>query len=350
MSTSEGFSLRERTTGLTSMAPLSLRIALHSYFRTYATMRHSIHVFDPSTSIEASEVDGLHVSDYCEVFAGTVIHLHHFVELVCKEELGSVHPLLVLQAGNDHVPLHDMLTGRETDLDPDMARSIDFNVALTRLCALQKASRITGAIPDAIQGARGEIDHLARVRNGLIHRGVRLLRYPELDRLVVPLLAGLAPVFAAPAFASISRFWKHGPLSCGVDPLAELIRSDAGDLRRLAFFKELGRAAYESPIRHVGLVAIADELRSRSERAAKAAAEEDGVREVRVCPVCGAKALLVYDDAETDTGDPTTGYSEAYRYNWMVQCSSCSLEMDNHLANPREYGVDVDDFWEAEAL
>jgi len=276
---------------------------------------------------------------------------------VCKEFLRKDHPLLAVDASSRPVILHKLLKGEQVDPeDHEGLKSIEFADAFDRLCRLINNGRIGGGRLDFIVQAKDVLQNVNVLRNRLWHRGVFILRYPALDELIGNfVLPFVETIISLQEYTGLERFWKYRNLHCGIDPFEEIIRHfrrSEYDIGKVAFLKELGRAAYENPIiNDPNLEFFNRQYRQRAERAASAELGEPNISDVCRCPVCGVDSLIVYDDVETEGEDPLTGtYIRAFRYTWQVKCVCCTFEINHHLKNPREYGFQIDDYWRGEEL
>lgn len=353
----DGFLLREVRDNLKDVALLSLRVALRAYFSTYEAMSYALHLFDPGRQEDQSVVDFNHSTAYCEASTEAILHFQHFIELFCKDVLRADHPLLAADASSDAVLLHRLLHQEQLQ-DDEMKnlRSLEFSDSLRRLTALIHDGRIDQNTYGFVYDSRLWLDQLNVLRNRAWHRGAFVLRYPSLDQLVGRfILPFVTRVTALPAFQGKEGFWRYRSLACKVDPVTEIMKAigeDPIDTGKVAFFKELGRAAYENPYHESGFAKhFNNEIRGRAERAAQAELGDANISDVRECPVCGSKCLVVYDDIEGEGEDPADGtYDKAWRYTWQVQCRVCSFLINNHLKNPSAYGLTIADYWVAEKL
>ncbi len=138
-----GFSLGEGDT-IQSVALLSLRSAIRSYFSTYAAMRHGLHVMDPKSAERSEEIARRHGLDYAEACFSTIVHFQHFAELVCKQVLYSTHPLLAAsKLGKKHDVVFRLL--RNEAIPNDEAEKLqwsEFSESLDRLSALVKSGHL----------------------------------------------------------------------------------------------------------------------------------------------------------------------------------------------------------------
>lgn len=367
----DGFLLPDYGGKITSLALLSLRLAIKSFFETYQIMKYSLHVFDKNllgTELDEREIDFQHTSTYIEKSTEAVLHLHHFIELVCKDFLRAENQLLADEPRTNHVILHKLIKGEPlTDEDTQKLRSIEFNKALDRLCTLIDEQRIDEySSLRFISKDRKFLAQLNTLRNRLLHRGIYSLRYPALDKLFGEYaLPFIQNVIVLPLYSGNEGFWKYIDLYCGIDPIELIIgefqsSSETYNTGKVAMLKELGRAAFHQPrfahfrVRDIGKKKyrpyfVDNGLIERAERIATT--ETSNVAEVRICPVCGVKSLVIYDDIEVEGEDPIEGtYEKAWRHTCQVVCMSCTFEVNHHLGNPSDYDLPFDDFWYGEEL
>jgi len=174
-----------------------------------------------------------------------------------------------------------------------------------------------------------------------------------------------------PQYADAHKAWKYSELECKVDPLEEIVKEFEGgnyNLGKIAFLKELGRAAYQNPLssgpvrrqREKKEIVILGQAEIRAEGIAKAELQDPPSHavEVRVCPVCGANSLVVFQ--HTLSGDEFMDMVLDYSPDepiaveigqkdvYAVECVCCSFNVDFQLKNPREYGLPIEDYWRTE--
>lgn len=353
----DGFILPDRGGKLAGVEMLSLRIALRAFFSTYQHMKYTLHLFDGTTTEDQATIDFNHTASYCEACAETIVHFQHFTELICKDMLRAIHPLLANEVPKKPTVLCKLLAGKGISQAEQAAlKSVEFSEALERVCALDETMHQQRAQVSRIKIGRPWLIRINELRNRVWHRGIYLLRYPSLDELIGKyVLPFVRETLNCPQYGGLDRFWKYRSLACGVDPVEGIIaeyRLPKPDLGKVAFLKELGRAAYEVPDRDDPiLVQLGRDRRTRAERIAQSTLREPEVVEVRDCPVCGAKTLALYEEIETEAAESPDGWFEkACRYTWMAKCSYCSFEVNHHLKNPGEYSLPIDDLWRGEDL
>ncbi len=336
----DGFALNEWSP-LADLALLSLRIGLRSYFKTYASMRTFIHWAIEGT--EPPEGTASHTVRYIEAAAETIVHLQHFFELTFKEYLRTRHRLLADDLSKKPVLLDKILQG-ETVSEQEMedAHSLEFRAAWERLDALLKAGRLVRTNLDFSQEDKDTFKTINQLRNRAWHRGRFILSYPTLDELiaryVLPIVLKLTTL---EPYSGHDRFWRYPALDCGIDPLQEIINEATKgefDVGKVAFLKELGRAAYDRP--------SLSPLLPDSEEVDRAHASLSAVNfmDVQRCPVCGINTLTVHETI--DEYEDYSGVQTISSWTCHVKCVFCSFEVMAPLQNPRDYGfINIPDFF-----
>ena len=353
----DGFSLVDRNHKLKNLAMLSLKIALQAYFSTYRSMGHFLHLFGSKKKQHTqATIDHNHTYEYCQYCAETIIHFQHFAELVCKDFLRAEHPLLAIDASRRPVILHKLLKKKAvSERDLEGVHTVEFSETLNRLCALIKDRKLGAGRLDFIVSARPFLSKLNVLRNREWHRGAFILRYPALDKLVAEhMLPFVVQVTSLKEYASLSYFWKYKKLSRGMDPIQEIIatcKRGRLNIGKVALLKELGRAAYDNPLHNNPITEYFDKKHKKRAKHLADLEMQAGGADVKECPVCGVESLVVFDDVEYDDPDEESGrWNRAVRYTYEVKCMCCTFEIDNHLKNPKKYGLALDDYWQAKEL
>ena len=356
----DGFQLPDRNGKADDTAFLSLRIALKAYFSTYQAMKYRLHLFEPGRHNQEA-IDLSHSTAYCEACLETLIHFQHFFELICKQVLRAEHPLLSDlpdDAPTKPVILHKLLRGEQlSDDEKRGTKSIEAAEALRRLLLLIEAGRLSGPETAFWKPSKSVLEALNGLRNRQWHRGTYILRYPALDELVGGFLLPIVQdVVGLAQYTAMGNFWKHSPLACGSDPIGEIVlewQTPAPRMGKVAWLKELGRAAYANPLppRDVFESFMGSEIITRAVGAARALREEMHLAAINNCPVCGKDTLTVYDDVtlEGDVDGQGT-FDKALRYTWQVECTCCTFSANHHLENPSMYGLALPEFWNVEEL
>ena len=336
----EGFARDDVDTAL-----LSLRLALKAYFSTYKSAKHTVNILLQSgLKMSKEEIDQTLSHEYMISCYEAILHLHHFVELVCKNILRNIHPLLAdFTSSRHHLVLYKLVKGEPLSKNEEnKLRSIEFGEALDRLITLLKEGKIDSRwkfFEDNRQWLEEDLNYL---RNRMVHRGTYVIRYNALDELfgryILPFVSN---VVAMGEYSHRENIWKYLPLECGIDPITAIIdefRKEKYDIAKIAVLKELGRAAYERPKCGHFVKGECEHLERRSALLAELEQSAMGV-EVRECPVCGVKSLVVYHEIDEDVV-----------YTYQARCMNCSLEMDRFLGNPRELGLSIEDVWYEQRL
>lgn len=350
----DGFSMENEQIGLKGLALLSLKISLKAYFSTYRDIEGTIRFFKMDYKNNPQIKDSIYYSSYCMSCAEAIVHLQHFVELVCKDILREDHRLLADVAINYPVIMHKLL--HKESLNPeeeDEVKSIRYSETLKRLCKLIKEKRIKNTDLDFINNNKSFLEKLGKLRDQMWHRGRYVLHYPALDEFFCQYaLPFVKKIMTLPNYVGGEGYWKYSNLVCGVDPIDIIIeefKKDTFDLGKVAFYKELARAAYENPLGHADW--DKDDKKLQAERIAQVKYNCDNAAQIRICPICGVNSLLIYEDTEVN-GDPNgEDDQEAWEGSYMVKCMSCSFEVARKdFKNPKDYGLDIDDLWYSRKL
>lgn len=336
----------------------SLGIALESYFSTYQACKFQLSSIERGyNSLEEEQFN--YTSSYYKSCVETIIHFQHFFELSCKKILKDEHPLLSDVASTTPLVLHKLLKGGSlSGEDESSLRSIEFSEALKRLNVLIKNEKI----PDFnnlkfITSHTPVLEAVNGLRNRIWHRGLFVLRYKSLDELICKHILPLVRNFISlDGFSEGENIWMYKHLDCGLNPIDELIseytNNPNANLRKVAFLKELGRAAYKNPliVRHSGS-ALRDfaslhnnEFISRAEKLADAMEKKGG--EVRKrCPVCAVNSLIISRESEVECDENDT-VTNSYEFTYQVNCECCELSLYSGFENASSYGFNnIEDYW-----
>ncbi|EKO3818314.1 hypothetical protein NTH32_005156 [Vibrio harveyi] len=355
----DGFNIETTKDKELGIAFSSLKIALKSYFSTYQCFKGNLTVLSQG-NLEQEQIDYHHHDTYCELCTETLIHFQHFFELACKKILKDEHPLLADVALTKPVVLYKLLNSQQlSEQETNSLRSIEFSEAISRLDDLIKSGQFPNSTSlQFIRDHKNTLTKINALRNRLWHRGVYVLRYPSLDKLICKYVLPLLHSFLnLPAFKGQELLWKYKPLECGVDPLSELIAvysSEAIDLKKVAFIKEMGRAAYNNPLMKLKMTSqkvlkgFADIYDNKHIQRAIRISETEARQEyasILNCPVCGVKSLVLYTESEMEY-DEEEMLSNGYTYTDRVICECCQLSLHSDFENATQYGLkNIEDFW-----
>lgn len=353
-----GFMVSETRNNELEIAFISLNLAIKSYFSTYQSIKHNLSFLKNNFS-KNDGVDMNYSRAYYESCTETIVHFQHFFELICKQILKNEHPLLADIASRKAVVLSKLLRGEAlNESEGNGLQSIEFSEAILRLVELIKSKSINNYQSlSFIVKNEDVLKTINSLRNRIWHRGLFILRYPALDELVCRFILPLVNDFLSlDLFKGNEIFWKYKDLDCRLDPINELINTSnsAGiQLDKIAFVKELGRAAYNNPIHgsvlkklnRNGFTAIFD--RASIHKAEGVANQECSTHgaSLETCPVCGVKSLVLYPESHYEY-DENDDISEVINYIWQINCECCGFSLHSEFENPSHYGFNnIPDFW-----
>ncbi|WP_437567555.1 hypothetical protein [Sorangium sp. So ce542] len=325
-------------------ALVSLDVALRAYVSTTYEIHGKLHLTEPASNADEQNARDFNLfSGYSRAAFETIVHLQHFAELVVKDALRREHDLLVVLASQHHVLLHKLIKGEPVDAaDYERLHAVDAAVALERACKLLGACKLDTKY-DFIAANRSFLEKLNALRNRLWHRGTLVLRYRALDEFVGRY--GLPFIKAATAidpYAGCELAWKPKALSCAIDPLEEIeveLRSANWSVAKVAFLKEMARAAYQNPLEESPWFEHDNESKRKLVEATVAelgTAELGSIERITSCPVCGMDALVIYEDMD-----------DGCAYTWLAKCEGCTLELRSSYGNPSTHGWagKIEEYW-----
>ncbi|TAE55676.1 MAG: hypothetical protein EAZ87_19860 [Nostocales cyanobacterium] len=354
--TSNGFNIEETSDKNVDLAFLSLKIALKAYFSTYNCYFGEIYRItrdkDLPDNFKYCDVLGeLILSKYCEAYTECIIHFHHFAELVLKDFLRNENPLFLVSKSNekDIVLKHKVNKNLLSFEDEKDLKTITFSESLTTLISLiENTTDNYYKNISFIVANRAVLETLHDLRNTIWHRGLYILNYDALDefigRYILPFVNEVAK---HENYIGHQKLWKYKKLDCGIDPITEIINhfqevkeGESYNLEKIAFLKELGRAAYNVNIPWL-------QYQSSIENKALTVIQDNDYNDICKCPVCGVNSLIIYKEIDYQL-DKYSGEIIDILSSWPihVRCECCSFELHNDIKNASEYGIEgIRDFW-----
>ncbi|MBD2294904.1 hypothetical protein H6G06_15795 [Anabaena sphaerica FACHB-251] len=356
--TSNGFNIEKASDKSVDLAFLSLKIALEAYFSTYHCYGGQFHLITDDSYKDLPDfltygdiVGVLVLSKYCEAYTECIIHFHHFAELVLKNFLRNENPLFVVSKSNekDIVLKHKINKNSLSFEDEKDLKTITFSESLTTLVSLiENTSDDYYNKISFILANREVLETLNDLRNIIWHRGLYILNYAALDEFIGRyILPFVDEVTKHETYSGHKNLWNHKEIHCKIDPIAEIINhfeevKEGGDynIEKVAFLKELGRAAYNDNISYF-------QSQSLIENKALIVSQNDYNydSEICICPVCGVNSLIIYKCVDYEVDQDNVVYSET-SYPIRVKCECCSFELHHEIGNASEYGIEgIRDFW-----
>ena len=359
---SSGFSLDSVFKSDLTIAFLSLRIALKAWFSTYQCFRWKYDIIDPNSPpliLPIQNINPIQIQqsrypiEYYETYSETIIHFHHYFELIIKDILRREHELLVSDASRDPLLLYKLVKGEViTSDESEKSQSIEFSTALSRILKLVENNKLDRKKYDFIINGKSTLESINALRNRLLHRGTYVLPYQTLDefigRYVLPL------VICTTDLHEYSRKnhdkWCYRQLFCGLDPLTLIVskfKDQDVNYACIALLKEIGRAAYISQIDNkIGGIRIENGSRERAEALAKIEFDSNEYYkyDVLICPVCGCKSLVRFCDIERENPDFEED-SKEWLVTTNIYCYSCTFEIAGDILKTSQCDIPIDNYW-----
>lgn len=165
-----------------NVAFYSLSIGLEEYFETY----HQVCVYlseyerDDKEKINyKAEKNGI---GYIKSYLNIAIHIQHFFELETKRLLEKEHVLFAVDDKGDPIILNKLLKNISLNSeDTKNLKSVEFSEAIDRLKKLVENGILTDEVAILFVSNYKLLKALNNLRNTIIHRGKRIMKYCELD-------------------------------------------------------------------------------------------------------------------------------------------------------------------------
>lgn len=350
----KGFTIPDLDRNYESIAFLTLKIALKSYFSTYQSMSHK--------GLNFKELeDNEHTSEYMVNYFETIIHFQHFFELIIKDILKEENLLSIIDQNNyknkseNKEILEKMQNGQDvSNLELEELITTGYKKLLNELCSQIEKGNLNDYSFFKNKNTKETLIQLAYLRNKILHRGSYILKYKDLDIFVGKyILPVVKEIVSLQKYSEFDRFWIYRQKELKIDPLDKIIntcRENQPSIDHIAFLKEIGRAAYHNPHSH-GFGLIRSDIANRAKRNAINEIPHGEIEEYLInCPVCSTESLvkyLEYSEEQDECGQVISGWT------WVdnIKCYCCSFELQSlGMKNPREYGYALPDFWKIEEL
>lgn len=299
------------------LAVISLKQSFISYFSTYQAVSKA---FDFNQSI--NEYEPTLNQKYKELYVESILHFHHFVELLFKD--------ILIQ--NDKNP-----------------KNLGFDALRERVDKLISCISKNEPKYDFIKDANEWLKELNRLRNTIWHTGVFVLNYGALDKVFGNFfLPFVINVMELKEYRDLKEKWMYKPVACEIDPISDIIKAYAEtsnskqdiNLRHIAYLKEIGRAAYNLPD-----LDPFTELVYGNKRKAYAAVRHEEKHEncqVETCPVCRKDTLIVYIHEDLQDEEIQT---HSLIWNFEVKCFLCSFNIRYELGNASKFGLSLPNYF-----
>jgi hypothetical protein len=191
---------------------------------------------------------------------------------------------------------------------------------------------------------------LNNLRNRMMHRGLYVLKREALDTLMaghfLPLVLAITK---CESYKGLEAHWKYNSLDCEIDPIECLVgefNKGEQNSAKTCFLKELGRAAYFSPL-HVPLKERKSGFNGTvgqwldDKNLCQWMGDKSGLKQ---CPVCGLNSIEF--DRETDSYDDDEKGVQINEY-WIsdIQCKCCGFHLNDSIGNPEGFDMQGFDSW-----
>ncbi len=346
----------------------SLNIGLKSYFSSYKSI---------SENFNERTYKHIYTRRYYEEFSETILHFHHFFELILKDLLRKEEELLPLDITCDSYKITELIKKIPLSNDERMEfiqeitsskkkkknfNTLTFNKLLNRTC------KVIELKPEVnfkfIKEFQNELKELNSLRNKIWHQGKVMLKYEAFDFLIgqyiLPLVKECLEVSEYKEKYRSHKIWRFNKNSLEINPFEDIIeefKNESPAIDKIAVLKELGRASYYSHYGK-GFGSIIDSRNESANQLAQAELENNlSTNEILKCPCCAANSLVTYthteitDIEEVEYEDENGNhrieeFKDYYEYINKVKCANCGFQLnDKGIKNLKEYEFDVEYYW-----
>ena len=319
----------------TGFCLLSLKTALKSYFESLDSLGRGFG--NPIRSNLTSKVDISKSTEFYLKSGETILHFHHFFELLIKDILRQKHALLSNVASDNDIIFYKLLFNESISQETESnLKTIEFDRTIKRFFRLLNEGFLDSKY-NFLDSHKETLNKLNILRNRLWHRGLYLLDYEGLDlflgKYILPIIQELVN---KTDYLNDTDIWKYRELHCKIDPILEIIQELSGsnyEITTIGFLKELGRASYENPLRYEHIYELVDgEHSAIANYSAKFQAEHYNQEIIKTCPVCGDNTLLIKNALD---GGPEE--EKKFLVEFEARCTLCTFSLSNRFRVPEKY-------------
>lgn len=335
-----------------------LHQGLLDYYMTYHALRGNFYRYlqkYPDNTVMLSQAHG---HNFLIRYFSSVSFIQQFIELYVKEILEEINPLLItcdLQKDEDKF-LDFILEDDITRFRPQRNnKTIQFSKALSRLTLLIESDNAIPArfkVPSKfhlIGDNKEMLEHLAGIRNSIIHRGNEIMSKYAFELLfvnyIIPFITSLLRLEPKETLLDRNLFCKINVLDKLCEIKLEVNFNDTSkyeqiqkNLRHINHLKELGRASFKNPLwmgEEVSQEQFADQEKSHNKKIRleheSQAQVNQSIFPILTCPCCGTNCLSPKEILENSlSGD--------LHIEW-VYCSLCTYDIKKEIGEPMEFDL-----------
>ncbi len=279
---------------------------------------------------------------YIRCYLNIAIHIQHFFELETKRILENEHLLYAVDDKGDPIILSKLINNEALDATLlAKLKSVEFSEAISRLKKLVDNGVINDSVATIFVRNYKLLTALNQLRNTIIHRGKRIMKYCDLDDFFATnLLPVIKEVIECDYYKSILfDFKEYGYY----DAICEIIKEgqkSTPDYSKIAYAKELARCKKNLFFRNV------EKGKEDEEYVKKIAAKrtkfmfEETYLEGAKCPCCDnmsmfeGREMIGYDiDELGDEMSPVGHFRIIHipRYVMYKECGLCGFAYTDFL-------------------
>ncbi len=332
----------------------SLNEAFHKYFLTFRDKKDVYH-FILNIQNWNRESLAFNFTGANDNIIFSILGFHRFIELLLKDILRRINPFLAVKFIEKKEELFRYL---DNTISADEINTIEYSETFNRFKQAFKHYDKTSEVYiqqlkdyEFILDPRNTetLDYLAKWRNRIIHNGMTLPNLFAFEYLVsqrlIPLIVEIIKVERKYLKDYLPYFFTT---ATGINIIEEILavkfefsdfkdkkksKSLAFSLLKLGHLKEIGRAAFNSP-KYISFYEQEYEYPTgRIERFAEAERQDKDFYELRGCPCCGLKSLVVYRKEYDDI------FTKKRDFISWFKCYSCDYSLKNNVGDPNFFNL-----------
>ncbi|MBP7152580.1 MAG: hypothetical protein KBA43_07960 [Paludibacteraceae bacterium] len=331
----------------------SLNDAFYNYFKTVRNNKDTYHFLLNFSQWNREGVAFNFSNTDSAVFM--ILGFHRFFELLIKDILSRINPLLSVKFPEDE---EDAIKLLNQELSSEQMETVEFRKAFERF---KEAIKYHGKNPKKTEYAiirqfsflnDDTLNRLAKWRNRIMHNGSNIPNIYLLDYLVSQKIIPIVDKVVETDKDNLKNYRPHFfETFSGINIIEEIkkIKFDFKDfyvkkngnelalkILRLAHLKELGRATYNLELTLKNNISFYEPYYQdpigRNRRFAEQEKSHPSFFAIKKCPCCGYETLVVYRSDYDDV------FSNKKDFISWFNCITCTYSLKNNLGDPEYFG------------
>ncbi len=308
----------------------SLRIALEAYFSTYYTTKSELERIACVTNHEEINKAIENNAAFIENSINIWMHLQHFFELKIKQILNEKNEFLTIIPAKDSKTYCYQVLMKQIEEREHHTNSVEFSEAKKRLNVLVSDNLIDSKLAKVFYENTKTLDFINIMRNMTTHRGRRILKYCTLDDVMCQhILPFLKEVLSCEECSTHNCMFGREKVTEIIQPLIEEGKKNNLDYGLIAYKKECARCTPRKKLMFGRKLSYWDKKEIEYKKEIYQLTENFVEQELKTCPCCSKRALLVSAEPE----DITKRLEDCSFKDTGCYCALCGFEANQFILN-----------------